>query len=241
MSNIRMENGDPEYRPKPSDFHPFEGYQSEFVKDFFALSLVTFAYTNFKKARRIKNFEELKNFIQSGDYTNRKLHNEFFKTYPQLAFDSLLDYILISIAFENYFKAKLLLNNFVIHNVKKETNAVLCKKQKRQPIEVSDLIFKDKSTCKDLKETTLNYSLLLNTDMYSKYYNISSKNLEYLKKLNKHRNSLHLHMSIKFDLSKAELNNLAELKRIVEIDFALLSRHLSEKLGGTNKTKLPLP
>jgi hypothetical protein len=45
-------------------------------------------------------------------------------------------------------------------------------------------------------------------------------------------------MSENFELSNAEINNLENLKKIVEIDFAVLQVYLSEKMGGVNNSKL---
>ena len=233
-----MSNKSDLYRPKPSDFHPFEGYQNEFVRDFFAISLVTFAYTNFHKVMRIQKFDLLSKHIKSGDYTNNTKKLEFLNNNAELATNSLLDYILISISFENYFKAKLLQNGFLIHEIIKEKNVELFKEQKRKPIQSKLLTFINEDKCPELKETTLNYGLLLKNKEYNKYYNLDENVLTYLDKLNKKRNVLHLYMSENFELSKVELSNIESLKKIVELDFAALNVFLSDKMGGINKSRL---
>jgi len=226
------------YRPKPSDFHPFEGYQSDFVRDFFSISLITFGFTNFFKVSRIKKFDILSDFIKSGEYTDPFKRNEFINKNADIATNSLLDNILISISFENYFKAKLLQNGFLIHEIIKDKNPELFKIQKKRPIEFTCVNFKRKDECEILKENTLNYGLLLQNREYNRYYNIDTKTLNYLDKINIKRNSLHLYMSENFDLSNAEINNLENLKKIVEIDFAVLQVFLSDKMGGVNNSKL---
>ena len=233
-----MKHQDSLYRPKPSDFHPFEGYQSDFVRDFFSISLITFGFTNFFKVYRIKKFDILSDFIKSGQYTDQNKLNEFLNEHVDIASNSLLDYILISISFENYFKAKLLQNGFLIHEIVKEKNPELFKSQKKHPIDSKLVHFEKKDKCTELKENTLNYGILLRNKEYNKYYNIDSKTLDYLDKINIKRNSLHLFMSENFELSNAEINNLENLKRIVEIDFAVLQVFLTDKMGGVNNSKL---
>jgi hypothetical protein len=226
------------YRPKPSDFHPFEGYQSDFVRDFFSISLITFGFTNFFKVSRIKKFDIFSDFIKSGHYTDQIKFNKFLNEHADIPTNSLLDYILISISFENYFKAKLLQNGFLIHEIIKEKNPELFKSQRKQPIDSKLVHFEKKDECTELKENTLNYGLLLHNKEYNKYYNLDSKTLNYLDKINIKRNSLHLYMSENFELSNAEINNLENLKKIVEMDFAVLQGFLLDKMGGVNNNKL---
>lgn len=233
-----MNQQDNLYRPKPSDFHPFEAYQNNFVRDFFSVSLVTFGFTNFFKISRIKKFAILSDFIKSGEYKDFEKRQRFINENADIATNSLLDYVLICISFENYFKAKLLQNGFLIHEVIKDKNPELFKRQKKQPIESSLVHFEKKDECSELKENTLNYGLLLRNQEYNKYYNLDSMTLNYLDKINTKRNSLHLYMSENFEFSNAEVNNLENLKKIIEIDFAALQVFLSDKMGGINKSKL---
>ena len=226
------------YRPKPSNFHPFEGYTNDFVKDFFALSLVSFAYVNFFKINKIKSFDTLKSFVRSGAYTDKTELLDFLKNNPELATNSLIDYILISISFENYFKAKLLLKGYLIHEIIKEKNVELFKRQRKEPIESRFITFETKDKSSELKENTLNYELLLKNKKYSRLYDLDDITLEFLSILNKKRNNLHLYMSEKFELSNAEINNLEKLKKIVEYDFATLNNHLIDKMGGQSNSRI---
>lgn len=226
------------YRPKPSDFHSFECYQSEFVRNFFCTLLVTFAHLNFSKVNRIKILPKLKEFTNSPEFKIREKRNEFIKNNKDFALNSLLDYILIGITFENYFKAKLLLNGFVIHEIKKDKDPELFKEQKSSPIESNRLIFENKNTCEKLKETTLGYNFLLKNKKYQKYYSVDKDTLNYLSVLNAKRNSLHLYLSEKFTLGKKEVSNLEKLKTIVTFDIALLNNTLVDKTGAIGNCKL---
>ena len=233
-----MSNHSNTCQPKPSDYHPFECYQTEFVKDFYAFHLVTFAYTNFFKVIRIQIFSKLKEFVYSADFRDIEKRNIFFNNNKDFVLTSLLDYILISITFENYFKAKLLLNGFVIHEIKKEESFELYKKQRKIPISSEELKFENKSCCKEIKMTTLNYGFLLKNKEYTKYYNLDIKALTYLINLNEKRNSLHLYYNKKFEFGKIEIAKTEQLKKIVELDFAVLNNSLADKTGAVGNCRL---
>jgi len=226
------------YRPKPSDFHPFEAYQDDFVKDFFSLSLVFFAYVNFAKITRIRKFDILSSFVRSAEYKNPEKSNVFIKENPDFATNALLDNILISISFENYFKAKLLQNGFLIHEILNNKNKELFKEQKKQPVDFKLLNFERKDKCSELRETTLNYDLLLHNKEYYKYYNLDSSILKFLEEVNKRRNNLHFYMSETFKFSNTEINNIEKLKKVVDIDFAVLNNCLADKIGGISNSRI---
>ena len=227
------------FKPKPSDYHPHDAYKHEFVKYFFSASLVTFAFTNFQKVKRIIQFENLKTFVNSGDYVISEKKFEFMKQNDCL-FNTLLDSILISISFENYFKTKLLLNDFVIHLFDKNKEPILHKNQKRKPIEKSELELDKSGKFSGLTDLTLNYNLLLSNEEYNKFYNLDKRIINYLTEINKKRNNLHFYMSETAKLSRAEIKNIENLKSIVEIDFAILQNAILDKLGGESLSRIKI-
>lgn len=227
------------YRPKPSDFHQHNCYHDNFVRDFFAISLVTFAYSNFKKVTKIKELDNLKKHVNSRDSGKSKISQDL-SLLSNSIFSSLIDSILICISFENYFKAKLLLNDFVIHEIDKEENKELFKKQKKQPISMTEICCNQNKKYNELKDTTLQFGFLLNNKNYIKYYNLDSKTIAYLKELNKKRNNLHFYMNETFKISKKEISEIENLENIINLDFAILNNTLLEKLGGVSKSRLPV-
>ncbi|WKB81784.1 hypothetical protein QYR09_01810 [Cellulophaga lytica] len=213
---------------KPSDFQPFDLYRNNEIKNFFSLSLITFAYRNFFKAKQIEKLDLTRNFFNSADYQNDEKKIAFIQNNIDIPFNALLDYIIISLTFENYMKAKLLLNGFVIHQVNKEKNELLFKTQRKRPIETTELKLDEENNFFELKETTLNYNLFLKNKNYIKYFNIDKDSISYLNVLNKKRNELHLYVSEKFEFGNSIFDNLNRLKKIVEIDFAVLHNSISD-------------
>jgi len=223
---------------KPSDFHPFDAYKNEEIRNFFSLSLITFAYRNFFKAKQIEKLELTRAFFNSEDYSDDEKKIAFIKQNSDIAFNALLDYIIISLTFENYMKAKLLLNNFVIHQIDKEKNESLFKIQRKRPIEITELKLDGEKNFIELKEITLNYNLFLKNKNYFKYFNIDNSSINYLQSLNRKRNELHLYMSEKFEFGNSIFDNLDKLKKIVEIDFAVLHNVISEESEFDNGTRI---
>ncbi|MFN8306991.1 MAG: hypothetical protein U0T79_09470 [Ferruginibacter sp.] len=226
---------------KPSDFDILECYVEIGRRKFIAASLVTFGYRFFKAASIIQKLDDIIKFY---DESNNHL-NEFPKAFSNVLFDSLMDTIRISICFENYFKAKLLSNGFIIHNVDKNKNQILFKRQKNQPIDVKE-ITNDNSLngvtiLKNvLNETTLNYSVLLNEENYYKYFGIHKDLINFLSELNQKRNRLHLFTSEKTSLSRGILSNYKELTKIVDLDMAMLQSTLLNELDPESRSKLPI-
>lgn len=226
--------------PKPSDYKTFQAYRNKWVREYFALNMIGFSYAYFLKTTRILEYEKLHEFYESDKLNDGKYVQDFLMSNPTLMLDSLIDDIKISIAFENFMKAKLLLNGFVVHNVKKNNNEEQWKLQKKRPIEPSVLTISEDFDCPELANRTLDYGFLLGNSEYRKYYNLDEDTIKYLNEINERRNNLHLSMNITFKVSKQEFNNLTKLRSLVECDFALLANELVENLGAPNSKKLPV-
>ena len=226
---------------KASDIDIYEGYTQAESRKFISASLITFGYRIFKSAAVIQNLEELTRFYVADEATRLDLPNKF----PDVLFESLMDKIRICISFENYFKAKLLLNGFIIHEIDKEKNRHLHKKQKQAPVAVHQLIggeaFEQLPALKAvLKETTISFNTLICKRAYSKYYNLECSELQFLKDLNEGRNRLHLLISERFSISKHILSSYRRLKQLVDVDFAVLQNTLINEFDPSSKSKIPL-
>jgi hypothetical protein len=225
----------------PSDFDIFESYVELGRRKFIAASLLTFGHRLLNTATIVKKLDEISTF-----YEESKNHLvEFPNKFPDVLFDSLIDTIRISICFENYFKAKLLLNEFVIHNIDKNKNAELFKKQKAEPIAVNEIsvdktLFGVSILKSVLNETTINYSIILDNPSYYRHLSVEPATLNLLTDLNKKRNRLHLLTSEKLSLSKNILSQYKELKRIADLDIAILQNTLLDELDPDSKSKIQL-
>ncbi len=187
---------------------------------------------------KIKELEQLKSYFLSESKRGAKSLENFIRTIKS-PFSSVIDSVLISITFENYFKSILLINNIVIHEIDRSIDLNLSNRQRKFPISKSELTIKDGKYLQ-LKKTTINYSLLLKKKNYYNFFNIDSDLREYLIKINDYRNTLHLNLSIDFTISKKEIENLELLKSIVETDFGVLFEIISQRMPGESRTKIPI-
>jgi hypothetical protein len=216
----------------------YEAYNDEVRRKAFTASVLTFSYSMFQSALIIKRLDEITAFYQDENHNKA----DFPKKFPEVLVESLIDYVRISISFENYFKAKLLLNGFIVNNIKDKS---LYKEQKDRPIKIDELIpnnsVNELSILKDkTNEQTINYNILLRKDEYKKIFNMNKPIIHFLSIINKQRNRLHLYSSGKITLNKAYLNNYAELKKIVERDIALLQNTLLDETAPTSRSRLPI-
>ena len=228
---------------KPSDFDIFESYIEPMRRKLIACSLLTFGARQFKTATIIKRLDEIDNLYKNHD--NNYVLNNFPNLFPDVLFENLLDTIRINICFENYFKAKLLFNGFAIHNINKDENKMLFQKQKKNPVEISELIPKKSPMFlpqlkKCLQESTINYSTILGCSAYHKYFNIQNDSLDFLIVLNKQRNRLHLHLGELTTLSRKIIGHYKMLRSIVDMDIAILQNTLLNELDPQSKSKLPV-
>ena len=202
----------------PSDYCSFDAYHKEDIRFLFSISLITFAIQNFVKAEQIKNIKLIDDFITSEGYKDLYKRTEFISNNFNIFSNALLDNVIISITFENYFKAKLLMSGFIIHEIDSNKNKKLFKLQKSEPIRISEINVNNSNEFSELKTKTLNYGILLKENDYHKYFNIDNSTLLYLKKINKRRNELHTYMSEKISLSKSNNESLNSLKSYVNKD-----------------------
>jgi hypothetical protein len=159
--------------------------------------------------------------------------------------DSLIDNIRIGVCFENYFKARLLLNDFFIHSIDHNKDKPLAREQRARPIEVKEIL--SKRTVAEvpilnnsLKDQTINYSTIIDVPAYSKLLNILPDTLKFLQEKNIQRNKLHLHIGEAFFFSDNIIKQYKELTAIVNRDLAILQNTLLDKLDPGSPTRIPV-
>lgn len=124
-------------------------------------------------------------------------------------YEKLIDYVKISIAFENYNKAVLLENGFLVHKVKKSpTNKEIFKRQNEGiPILVTEFLqFSNEQLDRHSKKVfltgltpnfeTINYSLTL-SKKYQEIIKLDNELCYRLKEINDNRNRLHFYTDFK--------------------------------------------
>jgi hypothetical protein len=131
-----------------------------------------------------------------------KLANELHEIIRSL--DSrIIDAVRISICFENFFKMKLLLGGYVIHNVNKNVNKKLADKQLKIPIEISEL----GDDPKILNPTTIGWKILVREE-YKKKICVPSELFDSLEAFVERRNKLHYLMDDNEWFSGTRLDHL---------------------------------
>ncbi len=162
------------------------------------------AYRTIKSVYLFQNFEEY--LIQLKSDRNEGKQQEYWNA---SYYEKLTDYIKISIAFENFNKAILIENGYLVHKLKKTTNTKeLYKRQiNGQPIRIEEL----KSNCCFIKDSpiskyyldglqkgfpTISYSETLNEN-YQSIISLDSELLYRLKEINGLRNKLHFFTDFK--------------------------------------------
>lgn len=210
-----------------------------------ALSLLTFGYENFAGAIHIDRIDELETFVNHPDFKKPEF---FIKNVQQFAFDNLLDAIKICICFENYMKAKLILNDYVVHEIKGIPKYEPLKQiQKKRPIESNEV--KEIETWKKidgqeryylpgLTEKTIQFNTMLNKEKYQKVIGLSPEVRKIISKINDHRNSLHFLTGEMGSYGKERVNELKQIIDFVETDLFILQNQLVDDLKLPEEKKI---
>lgn len=229
----------------PRGINPKDAYELEDVKNYLAVGQITYAYRTFELVRITKNINELKVFIESLDYLDKEKRFQYLKDNDFL-FYRVFDVIKIGIVFENFFKAKLLLNDYLIHKINhKEKKGLkeIAKEQNARPIdkkEIREIIGNHERISDYLSDNTISYSTILNKKNYYRIFMVDNAVVDFLKGLNKERNKLHLLYSETIVLSKKEVELFEKIIDLVKYDISYLQRTLLEKLDPDSKSKIPL-
>jgi len=138
----------------------------------------------------------------------------------------LVDSIKIIIFFENYMKAILLINGYLVHQIKKENEYEnLSKEQTKRPIKLDELntikpyeIDTENKTIfhEALNFKTIGFQTLTKKKSYHELYGIEKELLAFIKKINIERNQLHLLRNVQFTLSTPFIENIERLKSFIQ-------------------------
>lgn len=180
-------------------------YYSEEFKEFVLAELYHNAYRTLRSVFMFEHFDEYIYQLQS-DKQEDKNHVYWKTSY----YERLTDYIKIAVAFENYNKAVLIENGYLVHRIQKgeKTKDLWKLQEKGQPIRVSDFMikcefvndsrFRIKYYLEGLKKgfPTINYSQTLSAE-YQQVIKLDERLIYQLKKLNEKRNKLHFFTDFK--------------------------------------------
>ena len=183
-----------------------------------AMNLVLFGAETLKSALSIDRIDELEIKIQELD----KGVDPEKVGLTDFMFSSLMDSIKITLFFENYFKAELIMNNFCVHKIKGniEDFKNIKKAQAKRPIKLEEIhniqpfniVSNQKIITHDaLEESTLGFYNLVSKESYSQHYGLDKGLLEFVKELSSQRNNLHFLTGLNFTIRR---NHIEKLKKI---------------------------
>ena len=193
-------------------------------RNIIANSLIVFGAEVLKRSQVIKEIDVLRKI--NVDLNNKRFshQNSIIK---EFMFEYLIDCIRISIFFENYMKAELIIRGFCVHRIKREIEEfrALAEDQYKRPIELKEIndiepfeINTEQQTIfhKAIKKTTIGIKDLIGSEEYLKNYQFEDKIIEYIKELNINRNNLHFHDSIEFQISDSFIEKIERLNEFVD-------------------------
>ena len=210
-----------------------------------SLNLMTFGYRQFKESFIYQHRDKL-----------TQLCNDFSPTVrPDLSllsgfvFNKLIDCIRITICFENYFKAKLLSESFIIHKLDKDIFPSLYKEQYTRPIHTSEIIIpgtwrinknikglptEHTYQIKGILKNTIGIKELMGVN-YLNTIQFHNNIVSICKPYFEYRNNLHLYMSESGGLGKQDSEDLKEIINFVNTRIVKEFNEWMTKIGHPNR------
>jgi hypothetical protein len=177
------------------------------------IELLTFAMESYAGAFIIKEIKTYQNYFSLQPEDQRKFATNVLLEY-------LWDAVKICTCFENYMKAALLVNNFVIHKIEGNPNLkALRDEQKKRPITNDELLALDIGTTQEKEKVkwkwvidkhTIQFTTMLKP-AYVKVHMLPADLIKFIEQCNEIRNTLHLLDGHAFSISKKSIQQLSDL------------------------------
>lgn len=213
-----------------------------------ATNLITFGIEQFVTTYRYQNLPVIRKIcerLKPGTPPDLNLVKD-------LAFNQLIDSIKISICFENFLKALLLVNGYVIHKLDKDIFPDLSKEQYKKPVEFKNVkAIKDweinpsiktaieglNLQIKGIGDYTLGMKELLKSS-YLSVTNIDLKIIEICKPYFVYRNNLHYYLSEYVSISKNDFDNFCLVIDFLNKDVIRIQNQMADSLGNSEGRKI---
>ncbi len=133
----------------------------------------------------------------------------------------IYDIIKLTTAYENFMKAKLLINNYLVHTISTDKRFKdLKKKQYDQPISVPELtsiekFYSDRSRMMYVSNGIINKTLTLSSMLkkgYQEVIKMPDEIVEYIAEYNAYRNHLHFYYVGKLEIGEGPINKLLAVR-----------------------------
>jgi hypothetical protein len=221
--------------------HPSLIYSDNRNTKTLASNLLLYALNIFADTYRIKYINEYSTL----EFTLKEKDIEKAKPFCN---ENIVDHFKIITCFENYMKAKLLDNGYVVHNIKAgdaknisndEKYKHLHNKQKKMPVALSELtliedfIMRPNEKVKVFLPGIINNTVSINTMLKSRYQKViqfPENVLKTIKALNEHRNTHHFFIFEYLTMTDSTVKDLVELKEFVDTEMVLLYTKLQSEI-----------
>lgn len=215
-----------------------------------SMGLMTFGYKQFVSTKRFEKLETIKKL--SEEFNPNKPPD--FNLISDLAFETLLDSIKITICFENFIKALLIPNGLVIHKLDKSIFTTLSKKQFTEPVSVKEvLLVKDwetmpnidlpqvwmKKQIKGIGKNTIGMKEML-SEGYLKPLGIPDKIIKLCTPYFQYRNNLHLYSGEFLSFTKSDYKDFVEIIEFINRDLVRIQNIIVDELKKGEQYKLPI-
>lgn len=218
-----------------------------------AMNLLSFGYQQIRRVTFVSNFnhlEMLSKMVANNEPPNIEIASKF-------SVDQLINSIRITICFENFMKGLLLLDDCIIHKLRKKVYGNFATLQYTQPILINDAFKGQKWEVnpeieldnEDLKKqlpgilrTTIGMQELLKPK-YQEQFKIDESIINICRPYFEYRNNLHLYMAEQFSISPNSAENFRQIVDFINNNLVRIHNLIIKKLNkgdqyNLNKIKL---
>lgn len=185
-----------------------------------AQNLFHFAFSQFNRATCIRKLDQLEELIVENGKTTEIMDESKLNELRPFIFDGLIDSIRIIVCYENFIKALLLINGYIVNVIDSNHSKQFHKNQKKRPLLLKDYCsqfpFKkddklDLDIIPGLTNRTLSFEIIT-SQQYIDLLQIPKGRITTVKKLYQKRNEIHFYVEEHFQYGKAQIDDLKELK-----------------------------
>ncbi|MFN6538949.1 MAG: hypothetical protein RM021_021700 [Nostoc sp. EkiNYC01] len=220
--------------------HLFEAacYVDEKKRKWVVLCILKTCYKTLSAASFITRIEELKSSFESGFM---EFNNFIYGDFLEESF--LMNAVKVCMCFENFFKAELLLSDYIIHEIDETVNQgkyiELAQRQQKYPIKISEIKQEEglllqqgnEYSFQSLKKTTIKFNHFLNKKKYYSEIAVPKKLIQILYTLNKRRNTLHYFVTDSYEVSNENIDEFIYIKEYFNKYLVSKTNILVQELG----------
>lgn len=214
-----------------------------------SMGLMTFGYRQFVTTMRFQKLPLLKKLSEEFSPS----HAPDFSLIADLAFNNLLDSIKVTVCFENFIKALLISNGFVIHKLDKNIFGELAKEQFSNPIDfnrvqkardwevVSSIDLPEgwmRRQIKGIGKNTIGMKELLSPE-YLKLLHVPENIVSLCTPYFQYRNNLHLYAGEAISFTQKDYSDFTKIIDFVNNDLVRIQNDIIDKLKKGDQYKLP--